>query len=186
MDISIPRSGPPPSWWCGNLYLYLFYIYFLKLLASYLAPYVNAHITLIWLAYICINSQKAGYDLEEKCSPLLPLLISVWPEVLCSLWSCPGSRSCWSVGGSPPDPQVQTPAGWSCGSRPTFLQLGQRTLQFIILCSTLIGRGISRLGSHWSRASECCWRQQSYALKNQQRGGLGCDEMDLYGIRLLA
>ena len=33
--------------------------------------------------------------------------------------------------------------------------------------STLIGRGISRLVSHWSRASECCLRQQSYAIKNQ-------------------
>ena len=40
-------------------------------------------------------------------------------------------------------------------------------------CSTLIGPGISRLGSHWSRALEC-WNiftvllcQLSYAIKNQ-------------------
>ena len=33
--------------------------------------------------------------------------------------------------------------------------------------STLIGRGPTMLGSHWSRASECCLRQQSYAIKNQ-------------------
>ena len=33
--------------------------------------------------------------------------------------------------------------------------------------STLIGRAPTKLGSHWSRGSECCLRQQSYALKNQ-------------------
>ena len=32
---------------------------------------------------------------------------------------------------------------------------------------TLIGRGMSRLGSHWSRDSQFCWRQLSYAIKNQ-------------------
>jgi len=31
--------------------------------------------------------------------------------------------------------------------------------------STTIGRATTRLGSHWSRASECCW--QSYAIKNR-------------------
>ena len=33
--------------------------------------------------------------------------------------------------------------------------------------STLIGRATTRLGSHWSRASECCWPQQSCAIKKQ-------------------
>ena len=33
--------------------------------------------------------------------------------------------------------------------------------------SSLIGRGPTRLGSHWSRASECCLRQQSFAIRNQ-------------------
>ena len=33
--------------------------------------------------------------------------------------------------------------------------------------STLIGRAPTLLRSHWSRAPECCWRQQSYAIKNQ-------------------
>ena len=36
--------------------------------------------------------------------------------------------------------------------------------------STTIGWGPSRLGSHWSRDSECCLRQQSYAIKNPNRG----------------
>ena len=33
--------------------------------------------------------------------------------------------------------------------------------------STLIGRAMSRLVSHWSRASIVMLRQQSYAIKNQ-------------------
>ena len=33
--------------------------------------------------------------------------------------------------------------------------------------STLIGRGMSRLVSHWSTASIVLLRQQSYAIKNQ-------------------
>ena len=37
--------------------------------------------------------------------------------------------------------------------------------QFRPVSSTLIGRGLTRLGSHWSRASECWWRHQSYAIK---------------------
>ena len=42
--------------------------------------------------------------------------------------------------------------------------------------STTIGPGLTRLGSHWSRASECCLRQQSYAINNQNLslGGFGC------------
>ena len=31
--------------------------------------------------------------------------------------------------------------------------------------STTIGRDPTSLGSHWSRASECCLRQQSYAIR---------------------
>ena len=34
---------------------------------------------------------------------------------------------------------------------------------------TLIGRGPSRLGSHWSRISYCCLHQLSCAIKNQLR-----------------
>ena len=30
--------------------------------------------------------------------------------------------------------------------------------------STLIGPALTRLGSHWSRASECCWRQHPAIL----------------------
>ena len=33
--------------------------------------------------------------------------------------------------------------------------------------STLIGPAPTRLGSHWSRASECYLRQKSYGIKNQ-------------------
>ena len=33
--------------------------------------------------------------------------------------------------------------------------------------STLIGREMSRLGSHWSRALKWCLHYQSYAIKNQ-------------------
>ena len=33
--------------------------------------------------------------------------------------------------------------------------------------STLIGPAPTKLGSHWSRVSECFLRQQSYAIKNQ-------------------
>ena len=33
--------------------------------------------------------------------------------------------------------------------------------------SPLIGRGSTRLVSHWSRASQCCYASVSYAIKNQ-------------------
>ena len=33
--------------------------------------------------------------------------------------------------------------------------------------STLIGREPTRLGSHWSRALECCYASVSHAIKNQ-------------------
>ena len=46
--------------------------------------------------------------------------------------------------------------------------------------STLIGRGPTRLGSHWSRASECCLRPQSYAIKNPL--GLCMPKLDLYAF----
>ena len=39
--------------------------------------------------------------------------------------------------------------------------------------STLIGRAPRRLGSHWSRASECCLHQQIYAIKNQRGASNG-------------
>ena len=42
-------------------------------------------------------------------------------------------------------------------------------LHSMSVCSTLIGRGSLRLGSHWSRASDCCWRQHSHAIKNQRQ-----------------
>ena len=49
--------------------------------------------------------------------------------------------------------------------------------------STTIGRGLTRLGSHWSRASECCLRQQSYAIKNQI--GILRQSLVLYVIRIV-
>ena len=49
-----------------------------------------------------------------------------------------------------------------------------------VFFSTLIGRGPMRLESHWSRASECCWRQQSYSIKNIQRPNLPCMERSFY------
>ena len=44
---------------------------------------------------------------------------------------------------------------------------GLRRRQNLSQSSNLIGRGPTRLGSHWSRASQCCLPQQSYAIKNQ-------------------
>ena len=32
---------------------------------------------------------------------------------------------------------------------------------------SLVSGPLSRLGYHWLRGPECCWRQQSYAMKNQ-------------------
>ena len=62
--------------------------------------------------------------------------------------------------------------------------------------STLIGRGISRLGSHWSSVAtpallchkEPARRIQSpiggyFAVKKSLVGGFRCDELGLYGIR---
>ena len=37
----------------------------------------------------------------------------------------------------------------------------------VTVFSTPIGREPTRLGSYWSRAAECCLRQQSYAVNNQ-------------------
>ena len=58
-------------------------------------------------------------------------------------------------------------------SKPTNIALQGRqttTLPGTTFCpvwSTLIGRGMSRLVSHWSRASIVMLRQQSYDIKNQ-------------------
>ena len=62
--------------------------------------------------------------------------------------------------------------------------------------STLIGRGPTRLGSHWSRGSWYCWRQQSYVIKNQlwhpkglwnemTRLVISCSSLVLYDIVIL-
>ena len=45
--------------------------------------------------------------------------------------------------------------------------VGGQACWVVPVFSTLIGRGLTILGSHWSRAAECCLRQQSYAIKNQ-------------------
>ena len=66
--------------------------------------------------------------------------------------------------------------------------------------STLIGRGISRLGSHWSRVllapALLCHKEPARIKQNTPLGvfcvpkplvgGFGCDELVLYGIRELA
>ena len=39
--------------------------------------------------------------------------------------------------------------------------------RFMAVFSATIGPGPMRLGSHWSRPSECLLRQQSYAIENQ-------------------
>ena len=52
-----------------------------------------------------------------------------------------------------------------CEAAPVLCSLPAQLYQAVF--STLIGRYPTRLGSHWSRASECCLRQQSYAMKNQ-------------------
>ena len=50
--------------------------------------------------------------------------------------------------------------------------------------------GNSVLHSHWWRASECCWRQVSYAIKKQARaskdlkGVFACTSLVLDGMRL--
>ena len=110
-------------------------------------------------------------------------------------------------------------------------------LKYFPVCSTLIGRGSTKLGSHWSRwfivllrqcllchkepvrriqspllgafclllagsswhknswlpCTEKSYYRRPYAIKNQRGaskrplvGGFGCDELVLYGIRLLA
>ena len=41
-----------------------------------------------------------------------------------------------------------------------------RQVIFQAVFSTLIGPGLTRLGSHWSRASECYLHQKSYGIKN--------------------
>ena len=66
--------------------------------------------------------------------------------------------------------------------------LGQISFLLIPVFSTLIGRGSTRLVSHWSRASECWLRQQSYAMKNHlvATRGLWMPELVFYDIRLLA
>ena len=59
--------------------------------------------------------------------------------------------------------------------------------------STLIGRGMSRLGSHWSRASDVrvLLRQQSYARKNPlvakipPTRGICCSSLVLYGMSIV-
>ena len=58
--------------------------------------------------------------------------------------------------------------------------------------STIIGRGMSRLGSHWSRVllapALLCHKEPVRSKQNTKPlvGGFGCDELVLYGIRELA
>ena len=60
--------------------------------------------------------------------------------------------------------------------------------------STLIGRGMSWLDCDWWRGSQCCWHQQSYAIKNQlgrrkpqeeALDTLACSSRVLYGKRIV-
>ena len=60
------------------------------------------------------------------------------------------------------------------------------SLSPIPVFSTLIGRGQTMFGSYWSRTSECCLRQQYYAIKTRLIGGyFACSSLVLYGIRIV-
>ena len=48
----------------------------------------------------------------------------------------------------------------------------ERSIRSVPGFSNLIGRVPTMLGSHWSRASDCCLRQQSYAILLAPPGSL--------------